>query len=230
MGSSAPPLGSLGRMSSNHPSGNHPYDPGFGGQPQPGPPAQLDRIAIRQRIAMTINRYEVRVLDANGQEGALLALAEQKRFKMKEQITFFSDETKQRPVFTMNARQILDVAPTLDIADASGQPLGWIRKEFGASFMRSTWTAADAWGNEYTGTERSQFFAILRRVIDLGFFANFYHFDFTAPDGQPVLHQSRATSLRDMYAIDLPAFNGGHRLDWRLAAGIGVALDVMQAR
>lgn len=217
-------------MSSGEPFQRHSYDPSLLQQSWGGPTAPVERIAVRQRIAMTIDRYEVRALDGNGNEGALLAMAEQKRFKLKEQITFFSDESRRQPVFSMVARKVLDVAPTLDIVDAAGQPLGSIRKEFGASFMRSTWTAADAWGNQYTGTERSQFFAILRRVIDLGFFANFYHFDFTAPDGQPVLHHSRANTLRDCYAIDLPAFNGGHRLDWRLAAGIGVALDVMQAR
>ncbi|NNG19109.1 hypothetical protein HJ590_05860 [Naumannella sp. ID2617S] len=201
------------------------HDPSYH-QPTP----QLERLAIRQRIAMTINRYEVRALDPAGNEGMLLALAEQKRFKLKEQINFFADETRSQVVFSLQARQIMDIAPTLDITDGSGRPIGWIRKEFGKSFLRTTWTAADAWGNEFVGTERSQFFAILRRVVDLGFFESFYHFDFTAPDGQPVLHHSRAGTLRDCYSIDLPAFNGPHRLDWRLAAGIGVALDVMQAR
>ena len=50
------------------------------------------------------------------------------------------------------------------------------------------------------------------------------------PDGQDVLHHSRAQTFRDSYTVDLPVFNGGQRLDWRLAAAIGVGLDALQQR
>ena len=51
----------------------------------------LDRFALRQRVTLMVNRYEVR---AGGREGPLLALAEQKRMSFREQVTFFADERK----------------------------------------------------------------------------------------------------------------------------------------
>lgn len=128
-------------------------------------PSGYERIAIRQRIALTINRFEIRALDAEGNEGALLAMAEQKRLAMREQVTFWTDETRREAAFSMKARQVMDIAPTFDVWDGAGQPLGWFRKEFGKSFLRTTWTAEDVQGNQLTGTERSPVVAILRRLF-----------------------------------------------------------------
>lgn len=194
-------------------------------------PSGYERIAIRQRIALTINRFEIRALDAEGNEGALLAMAEQKRLAMREQVTFWTDETRREAAFSMKARQVMDIAPTFDVWDGAGQPLGWFRKEFGKSFLRTTWTAEDVQGNQLTGTERSPVVAILRRLFGDSYFLNtWYHFDFTAADGQPALHHTRAQTFRDMYAVDLPVFAGSRRLDWRFAAALGVALDISQER
>lgn len=191
----------------------------------------LERIAIRQRLALTINRFEIRTLDAGGSEGQLLAMAEQKRLAMKEHVTFWADERRSRPVFSMKARQVMDIAPTFDVWDGTGQSLGWFKKEFGKSFMRTTWSAEDAHGTRLAGTERSQLIAILRRIFDDNYVLNtWYHFDFSTADGQPVLHHSRAGGFRDRYAVDLPVFAGGRRLDWRFAAALGVALDITQGR
>jgi len=47
---------------------------------------------VSQRITMMVNRYEVRAANPDGSEGQLLAFAEQKRMKLKEEVVFFSDE------------------------------------------------------------------------------------------------------------------------------------------
>ncbi|GAB3705010.1 LURP-one-related/scramblase family protein [Mariniluteicoccus flavus] len=200
-------------------------------QQQPPAQPQLDRLAIKQKITLTVNRYEIRTLDSNGQEGQLLAVAEQKRFAFKEHVTFFADEGRSQPVFSFKARQVMDLAATYDVLDGAGQPIGWFKKEFGKSIMRSSWQLGDAYGNQFEGQERSQLVAILRRLMgDSWWLNNWYAFDFETTDGQPVLHHTRGSSLRDRYGVDLPAFNGGQRLDWRLAAAIGVALDALQQR
>ncbi|MDN5931650.1 MAG: hypothetical protein L0I24_11400 [Pseudonocardia sp.] len=69
-----------------------------------------------------------------------MAFAEQKRMKLKEEITFFTDESRSRPVFSFKARQRLDVSAEHDVFDESGRPIGWSKKEFAASLIRSTWT------------------------------------------------------------------------------------------
>lgn len=199
------------------------------GQPAGGQP--LERLAIRQKIALTVNRYEVLALDAQGNPGQLLAFAEQKRFAFKERVTFFTDATRSQAVFSFRARQVMDLAATYDIFDGAGQPIGWFKKNFGKSLLRSTWHLGDAQGNEYTGQERTMWVAVLRRLMEDSWWLNsFYHFDFTTSDGQKVLHHSRAATFRDSYSVDLPLFHGGQRLDWRLAAAMGVALDALQGR
>ncbi|WP_460742163.1 hypothetical protein [Mariniluteicoccus endophyticus] len=203
---------------------------GMSQAPMGGQFQAYDRLAIRQKLALTVNRYEVSGLDPQGNAGPVLAFAEQKRLAFKELVTFFTDESRTVPVFSFKARQMFDLGATYDVFDANMQPIGWFRKDFGKSLMRSTWYLGDMMGNEFRGTERSAFIAILRRLGDSAIFDTWYHFDFSTQDGQNVMHHSRAATFRDMYAVDLPMFNGGQRLDWRLAAAMGVALDALQAR
>src|SRR3954468_865450 len=76
-------------------------------QPYGQPPAAamyVPRFFIRQRITMMINRYEIRAANPDGSEGQLLALAEQRRMKLKEEVNFFADESKTRRVFSFQAR------------------------------------------------------------------------------------------------------------------------------
>ncbi len=109
------------------------------GPPQQPGPMYVPMFFIRQRITVMVNRYEIRAADPDGNEGGLLALAEQKRMKLKEEVIFFADESKTRPVFSFKARQRLDVHAQHDIFDERGVALGMFSKEFGASLLRSTW-------------------------------------------------------------------------------------------
>lgn len=190
------------------------------------PDLQPDRFALRQRVTVLVNRYEVR---AGGRDGALLALAEQKRMSLREQVTFFADDRKTRPLFAFRARQVMDLAATYDILDAHGQPLGSFRKDFGRSLLRSTWLVdVPGQGISGSGTERSQMVAVLRRFVE-----NFswpVHFDFTTDDGEVFLTIERAWSLRDAYQCQLPADRYGRRLDWRVGACLAVACDALLSR
>ncbi len=189
------------------------------------PYADLDQITLRQRITMMVNRYEVR---AGGADGPLLALAQQKRMALREQVTFFADEGRNHPVFGFQARQVMDLNATYDITDAHGQPIGWFRKDFGASLLRSTFlVGVPALGLEGSGTERSMPVAILRRFAD---FSWPVHFDFTTADLTPFLSIERTWSLRDSYVCTLPAAANGQRLDWRVAAALAVACDALLSR
>ncbi|HEY3438309.1 MAG TPA: hypothetical protein VGK35_11550, partial [Actinotalea sp.] len=52
----------------------------------------IERFMVKQRITLMVNRYEIRVLGPNGEEGPVLAMAQQKRLAFKEQVTFYADE------------------------------------------------------------------------------------------------------------------------------------------
>ena len=191
----------------------------------------IESFAVKQKITLMVNRYEIRAMSPGGAEGPLLAVAQQKRMAFKEHVTFYTDESRRQPVFSFKARQRLDLGAVYDVLDASGQPIGWFKKDFGKSLLRSTWRLGAA-GVEATGTERNQNVAILRRLWDLVPFINdlpspfVFHFDFTDQSGQVVMSSQRQRSLRDRYEVTVP----GGRLDGRVAAAMAVALDALQSR
>ena len=66
-------------------------------------PMAVPRFSVHQRITVMVNRYEVRGEGPDGRE-QLLAMAQQKRLKLKEEVVFTADEGG-RPVFSFRARQ-----------------------------------------------------------------------------------------------------------------------------
>jgi uncharacterized protein YxjI len=198
----------------------------------PPAPMLVPAFFVRQRVTVMINRYEVYAANPDGSQGQLLAFAEQKRMKLKEQVDFYTDESKSRRVFSFQARQRLDVHAEHDVLDENGVPLGSFTKEFGASLLRSTWRLS-APGLEAVGKERRLFIAILRRIWDLIPYLGdvwvpfVFHFDFVDTNtGQTVLVSERQKAIRDRYTVTVP----DSRLDFRVAASMAVALDALQSR
>lgn len=198
--------------------------------------AGYERFTIQQKVTMMVNRYEIRSVNANGGEGSLIAMAQQKRMAFKEQVTFYADEARTQPVFGFKARQRMDLNATYDVTDPAGTQIGSFRKEFRESLLRSTWQLTASGGLQARGTERNQGVAIGRRLWEflpvIGDFPSpfLFHFDFTAPDGSIVLSSVRRRSLRDRYDVELPALHQGGQLDWRVGAAMAVALDALQSR
>ncbi|RZT26390.1 hypothetical protein EV649_0134 [Kribbella sp. VKM Ac-2569] len=188
--------------------------------------------SMKQRVTLMANKYELIATNPDGTDGALLAFAQQKRMAFKEQVTFYSDDTKTQPVFSFKARKTIDLGSGYDVYDADGQAIGWFKKEFGKSLLRSSWQLSAA-GVEADGTERNQTIAIVRRVWDFVPFIGeiplpfIFHFDFTdRSGGQPVLSVERKMSVRDRYRVTVQ----DERLDFRVAAAMTVALDALQSR
>jgi uncharacterized protein YxjI len=182
------------------------------------------QLHIRQRVRLMVNQYEVHAVNPDGSEGELLAFAQQKRLAFKEQVTLYTDDTKQQPVLGFKARQVIDLGATYDVTDAAGNPIGLFRKDFKASLLRSTWHLEQPGLGQMTGQERSLWVALLRRFVDsLSWLP--YHFDFTM-NGQPAFSVVKKWGLRDRYVVTvhLP------QLDRRLVIAMAVALDALQAR
>ncbi|QTE29565.1 LURP-one-related/scramblase family protein [Pengzhenrongella sicca] len=191
----------------------------------------ITRFGVMQTITLMVNRYEIRALGPNNEPGELLAYAQQKRMAFKEQVTFYTGEDRQTPVFSFKARQRLDLGATYDVTDAAGLPIGSFHKDFGKSLLRSTWDL-NAPGVSAVGQERNYAIALLRRVWELiPIIGEFplpfvFHFDFTDGAGRVVMTSERRHSLRDKYVITVP--DGA--LDSRVAAAMAVALDALQSR
>ena len=183
----------------------------------------LPHFVVKQKLTMMVNRYEVSESDESGNPTRLMALAEQKRMAFKEQVTFYSDVGKSRPVFGFKARKVMDLGSGYDITDEAGQQIGFFRKDFGASLLRSTFHIEGP-GYAGTGQERNQLVGLLRRFTEIDFLP--IHFDFVSAEGQPLFSVERKMSIGDRYRVSVP----DRRVDFRVAAAVAVGLDALMSR
>src|SRR2546423_3339565 len=139
--------------------------------PEPSPPPMVsppdhDRFLLRQLIRPVINRYEFSLPTADGKPGQPFCFVEQKRFKFKEDIRFYTDASKTAELMRIKARQRFDPAARYDVTTPDGQKVGEIQKVFGASLLRSTYKLYDASGAEAaTVRENSLVLALFRRLV-----------------------------------------------------------------
>jgi uncharacterized protein YxjI len=197
-----------------------------------------DVFLLRQKWTMVVNRYQFSLPDAEGKEGQPVAFVEQKRFKFKEDIRFYTDETKRVELLRIKARQRFDPAARYDITGPDGEKVGEIQKVFGKSLFRSTYRLFDANGVETCeAKERSLAVAIVRRVFDFVPYVDAvaewlpipYHFVFTRGEQVLVHHTRRAWKLTDHYTIDCTP-DADRTLDRRLVLAAAVGMDALQAR
>jgi uncharacterized protein YxjI len=201
-------------------------------------PNEHDRFVMNQRIKLVINQYEFSVPVSDGEDGRPFCFVEQARFKFKEDIRFFADETKSEELLRILARQRFDPRARYDITGPGGEKIGEIQKVFGASLLRSTYTLFDASGAEAaTVRERSLPVALFRRLIGfIPYVDNFadwlpipYDFEFRRGDEVLGSQRRRRWKLRDVYDLDFSA-DSERRLDRRLVLATAVGLDALQAR
>jgi uncharacterized protein YxjI len=196
-------------------------------------PNQHDTFVLRQRIKLVINQYEFALPEA---ETDSFCFVEQARFKFKEDIRFFADDSKTTELLRIKARQRFDPRATYDITGADGTKIGEIKKVFGASLLRSTYEISSP-----TITVRAQeqnlLVALFRRLVGfipyVGDYADWlpipYNFEFL-DDGEVIgINKRRFGKLRDIYDIDFSA-DSGRRFDRRLVLAAAVGMDALQAR
>lgn len=194
--------------------------------------ASPQRFHVKQRITPFVNRYEV-LADVDGQPGPLIGLAQQKRLKLKEEITVYSDAERSRPVLSIKADRRIDIRSAMTVTDATdGSELGTLRKKGAKSLLRSTWQVEQPGMPPLEVTERNLVVALLRRFLGLVPFVGdvpipwVFHFDGIAPDGTVVLTHTRKWGIRDRYVLEIR----DPRLDARLAIALAICLDALQHR
>lgn len=186
-----------------------------------------DRFEIDQLIRPVANLYRI---TAAGQP---VAFVRQKRLAIKEDIRFYADEGETEELFRIKARAVMEFGGRYDVTTPAGERVGVLGKVFGKSLLRSTWAILDADEQPLAiARERSQFWAIVRRGIDLIPYGELIPivFHFTIDDGDRHLGDyTRRIGVRDRYDLDL----GGdqeRRIDRRLAIALAIALDALQSR
>jgi uncharacterized protein YxjI len=189
-------------------------------------PAPAYALELRQRFTPLQNRYDLVGVDASGAE-KVLGYAEQKRFSLKEKVTFWSGPDRTQVVFTIAARNVFEIAGTYDVAAGDGTVLATIQKDFKSSLTQSTYTV-DVGGRRLVGKERGVIKALARRAVEVltdwpWIFP--IHFDFTSGDGL-TMSIERQMKLRDVYRIAI----ADGTLDWRVAGALAVTIDAFMNR
>jgi uncharacterized protein YxjI len=197
-----------------------------------------DRFILRQRIRLVINQYEFSLPEDGDSPGQPFCFVEQKRFKFKEDIRFYTDDSKTTELFRIKARQRFDPRARYDVTAADGTKIGEIQKVFGKSLLRSTYQLFDASGGEVAvARERNLAVALFRRLVGfvpyVGNYADWlpipYHFDFLRGEEKLGEHNRKLFSFRDVYTIDMSG-DAQHTIDRRLILANAVGMDALQAR
>lgn len=186
-----------------------------------------DKFVVDQLIRPVANLYRIQAA------GRPAAFVRQKKLAIKEDIRFFADESESVELFRIKARAVLELGGRYDVTTADGERLGALEKVFGKSLLRSTWRVIGADDGELALVkERSQFWAIVRRVIDAVPYGELvpilFHFTIDR-DGSHLGDFTRRVGLRDTYDLDLSG-DTERTIDRRLAVALAVALDALQSR
>jgi uncharacterized protein YxjI len=207
-------------------------------------PNDHDVFLLRQRIKLVINQYEFFLPGGAETPGVpestsdKICFVEQKRFKFKEDIRFYTDDTKTQEILRIKARQRFDPRATYDVTDELGGKIGSIQKVFGTSLFRSTYRINGANDEELCiVTERSLGVALFRRLVGfvpyVGQYSDWlpipYHFDFKRGDEVIGKNTRQLWKIRDVYTIDMTA-DPQRTIDRRLVLAIAVGQDALQAR
>lgn len=202
-------------------------------------PNQHNRFILRQRFKFVVNEYEFSLPGPDGQTpGHAFCFVRQRPFKFKEDIRFYTDDSRSVELMRIKARQRFDPRARYDVVAADGSKLGEIQKVFGKSLFRSTYRIYDAAGNEAaTASEKSLVMALFRRLVGfIPYLANVsnwlpipYHFVFERQGRELGTHSRQLWKLRDTYTIDLSG-DAEHSVDRRLILAIAVGMDALQAR
>lgn len=202
-------------------------------------PNQHDRFILRQPFRLVVNEYVFSIPGPDGvSPGTPFCFVRQKRFKFKEDIRFYTDETRTHELMRIKARQRFDPRAKYDVTDGVGTKIGQIQKVFGASLLRSTFKLYDAADREVaTAQEENLAVALLRRLVAfVPYLENIapwlpipYHFTFTQNEVALGSHKRQLFKWLDTYTIDFSA-DAARTLDRRLILAIAVGMDALQAR
>ena len=164
-------------------------------------PNEHDTFEMRQRIRPVINQYEFTL-----PSGQPVCFVEQARFKFKEDIRFYADDSKKQELMRLKARQRFDPNARYDVTAADGSPIG-----MPIAVLRR----------------------VIGLIPIIGGFVDWvpipYHFNFLRGDQVLGTHECQKWKFRDTYTLD---FSGdpSRTIDRRLVLATAVGLDALQAR
>ena len=168
-----------------------------------------------KRIALS---PQIRVTDAHGK---LTHYVRQKLFKLKESVTVFADEAQTRRLFEIRADRMLDFNAAYRISDASGKPIGVVRRHGMRSLWRAHYEIQAADGLLLTISEENPWIKVLDGLLSdlpiIGLFAGYWlhpAYRLTDRSGTLVMRVQKVPALMEgRYRVDAHAAIDGEARD-----------------
>ena len=153
---------------------------------------------------------------------------EQKRFKLKEDIRIYVDESKSQEWLKIKQKQIVDAWGGYDIMDSqSGEHIGTVRRKFWASDLRTRWHLLDAAGNEIGMLiEDSMGYALARRILLGILLPKKFHIEIGG-GGEFVTMRQMFNPFIKKLVVNIPP---SHPLDRRFIAGLAIVIAAIDGR
>lgn len=118
---------------------------------------------IRRKV-LTLLGAKFHIFNA---DGALIGFSRQKAFKLKEDIRVYTDESMNRELLAILARQVIDFGASYDVMDSSdGGKVGSLRRRGFKSMLRDEWLVHDEHERQIgVIQEDNMIYALFRRFV-----------------------------------------------------------------
>ncbi len=184
---------------------------------------ELNQYLIREKF-LKIFGNKFHIMDEHDQ---LYGFCEQKRFRIKEDIRLYDDESKNNEWLVIKQRNIVDAWGGFDILDPKeGVLLGTVRRKFWKSLLRTKWQVLDAEGNDIGMLlEDSMAQAIARRIF-LGILPKKYTLH-TMGNDNPITMRQKFNPIIRKLIVNIPPENNFNR---KFIAGLAIVISALDGR
>ena len=184
---------------------------------------ELNQYLIREKF-LKIFGNKFHIMDEHDQ---LYGFCEQKRFRIKEDLRLYDDESKNNEWLVIKQRNLVDAWGGFDIFDPkAGVLLGTVRRKFWKSLLRTKWQVLDADGNDIGMLlEDSMAQAIARRVF-LGILPKKYTLH-TIGNNQPITMRQKFNPFIRKLIVNIPPENNFNR---KFIAGLAIIISALDGR
>ena len=184
---------------------------------------ELNQYLIREKF-LKIFGNKFHIMDENGQ---LYGFCEQKRFRIKEDIRLYDDESKNNEWLVIKQRNLVDAWGGFDIFDPkAGILFGTVRRKFWKSILRTKWQVLDPDGNDIGMLlEDSMAQAIARRVF-LGILPKKYTLH-TMGNDNPITMRQKFNPIIRKLIVNIPPENNFNR---KFIAGLAIVISALDGR
>lgn len=159
----------------------------------------------------------------------LVLFSQQKFFKLKEDIRIYADETKNRELLNIQARQIIDFSAYYDVIDSQySTNVGGLHRKGFRSILQDEWEVFDPQEKQLGILKEDSLRQSLLRRFLLGILIP-QNYDLNIGDERVADYKQRFQLFRYVLDIDFQ-MDTGEKLDRRLGLAAAVLLATIEGR